>query len=367
MSRVIKRLLVDLADRSYPIYIGENIHSDSEYYRPHITGKQVMVVSNETVAPIYLDRTLEALQGFKVASVILPDGEEFKTLDILNRIYTSLLEKRFTRRCTLIALGGGVIGDMTGFAAATYQRGVPFIQVPTTLLSQVDSSVGGKTGVNHALGKNMIGAFYQPKAVLADTATLSTLDDRQLASGIAEVIKYGLIVDAAFFDWLEANMDALLARDPEALTYAIKCSCECKAKVVAADEKESGQRALLNLGHTFGHAIETGMGYGEWLHGEAVAVGMCMAADLSLRLGWIEQDEFDRTYSLVERAKLPTYPPANITPERFLELMAVDKKVLDGSLRLVLLHGIGKSLVTDEFDRNLLLETLSIYGRRSGN
>jgi 3-dehydroquinate synthase len=326
-------------------------------------GRQVMLVSNETVAPIYLQKTLETLSDYDVASVILPDGEEYKTLDILNRIYTSLLEHRFTRKCTLIALGGGVIGDMTGFAAATYQRGVPFIQVPTTLLSQVDSSVGGKTGVNHALGKNMIGAFYQPKAVLADTTTLNTLDDRQFSSGIAEVIKYGLIIDPLFFNWLEANMDALLGRDPEALAYAIEKSCQCKARVVASDEKESGQRALLNLGHTFGHAIETGMGYGEWLHGEAVATGMCMAADLSRRLGWISLEDFERASRLIERANLPTRPPAELSPERFLELMAVDKKVLDGSLRLVLLKGIGTSLVTDEFDQVMLLKTLSLYGR----
>jgi len=254
-NNAVKRLHVDLGDRSYPIYIGADLHTDPQYYLPHLVGNQVMVVSNETIAPLYLQPVVEALSGFDVASVILPDGEEYKTLDVLNKIYTSLLQHRFTRRCTLIALGGGVIGDMTGFAAATYQRGVPFIQVPTTLLSQVDSSVGGKTGVNHALGKNMIGAFYQPKAVLADTATLGTLDDRQLSSGIAEIIKYGLIVDAAFFVWLEHNIDALLSRDPGALAYAIERSCQCKAEVVAADERESGQRALLNLGHTFGHAM----------------------------------------------------------------------------------------------------------------
>jgi 3-dehydroquinate synthase len=322
-----------------------------------------MLVSNETIAPLYLQQVIEALSEFDVASVVLPDGEEFKTLDVLNRIYTSLLQHRFTRRCTLIALGGGVIGDMTGFAAATYQRGVPFIQVPTTLLAQVDSSVGGKTGVNHALGKNMIGAFYQPKAVLVDTSTLWTLDNRQLASGIAEVIKYGLIVDSDFFAWLEDNLDALLSRDPEALSYAIERSCQCKAAVVAADEKESGQRALLNLGHTFGHAIETGMGYGEWLHGEAVAAGMCMAADLSARLGWISEDDLTRIQRLIKRADLPSHPPHEVSPQRFLELMAVDKKVLDGSLRLVLLKAIGTSVVTDSFDQDKLMATLSRYGR----
>jgi 3-dehydroquinate synthase len=361
-TNAVKRLQVDLAERSYSIYIGAGIHADPEYYRPHLTGSQVMLVSNETIAPLYLQPVIDALSGFDVASVVLPDGEEYKTLDVLNRIYTSLLRHRFTRRCTLIALGGGVIGDMTGFAAATYQRGVPFIQVPTTLLSQVDSSVGGKTGVNHALGKNMIGAFYQPKTVLADTSTLATLDDRQFSSGIAEVIKYGLIVDADFFAWQEENMDAMLSRDPEALAYAIERSCQCKAEVVAADEKESGRRALLNLGHTFGHAIETGMGYGEWLHGEAVATGMCMAADLSSRLGWISERDLVRIQRLIQRAKLPLHPPLELSPERFLELMAVDKKVLDGSLRLVLLKAIGSSLVTDSFGQEPLMETLSRYG-----
>ena len=364
LNSTVKKLQVDLGERSYPIYIGSGIHADPQYYRPHIRGNQVMLVSNETIAPLYLEQVSEALSGYyDLASVILPDGEEYKTLDVLNQIYTSLLQRRFTRHCTLIALGGGVIGDMTGFAAATYQRGVPFIQVPTTLLSQVDSSVGGKTGVNHALGKNMIGAFYQPMAVLADTATLATLDDRQLSSGIAEIIKYGLITDADFFAWLENNMYAMLSREPDTLAYAIERSCRCKAEVVAADEKESGQRALLNLGHTFGHAIETGMGYGEWLHGEAVATGMCMAADLSCRLGWISQDDLTRTQQLIERARLPVHPPAELSPERFLELMAVDKKVLDGNLRLVLLKAIGAAVVTASFDQDKLLETLTRFGR----
>ncbi|RDH88308.1 MAG: 3-dehydroquinate synthase [endosymbiont of Seepiophila jonesi] len=358
MNAVVNRLEVDLGERRYPIYIGAGIHANADYYRPHISGTQVMVVTNETIAPLYLKNTLQALDGFEVASVILPDGEQFKTLEVLSRIYTALLEQRFTRKCTLIALGGGVIGDMTGFAAASYQRGVPFIQVPTTLLSQVDSSVGGKTGVNHPLGKNMIGAFYQPKAVLADITTLNTLDDRQLASGISEVIKYGLINDRPFFEWLEANMDALLAREPEALTYAIERSCQDKAEVVAADEKEAGQRALLNLGHTFGHAIETGMGYGEWLHGEAVAAGMCMAADLSHRLGWLEGKDLERTCRLIEQAGLPTDPPKALSSEQFMALMAVDKKVLDGKLRLVLLHGIGESVVSDDFDQKMLQESL---------
>jgi 3-dehydroquinate synthase len=359
----LKSLTVHLRERSYPIYIGAGLYADVSRYRKYISGKQVMVVTNDTIAPIYLPGTLEALAGYDIAAVTLPDGEKYKTLEVLDQIYSALLGRRFTRTCTLIALGGGVIGDMTGFAAATYQRGVPFIQVPTTLLSQVDSSVGGKTGVNHELGKNMIGAFYQPQAVFADTATLKTLDDRQLSSGIAEIIKYGLIVDAPFFAWLEVNMDALLARDPDALAFAIERSCQCKAKVVEADEKEAGQRALLNLGHTFGHAIETGMGYGKWLHGEAVATGMCMAAELSRRLGWISSNEFERTVQLIDRAGLPTVPPAMLSADRFIELMSVDKKIVDGKLRLVLLRGIGKSLVTDAFGNDQLQMTLAEYGR----
>ena len=362
MSQCNSTLKVDLGERSYPIYIGEQLHADAEYYQRHVPGKQVMVVTNETIAPLYLEATLSALSGFEVAHVILPDGEEFKTLDVLNRIYTALLERRFTRKCTLIALGGGVIGDMTGFAAATYQRGVDFIQVPTTLLSQVDSSVGGKTGVNHALGKNMIGAFHQPLAVLADTATLNTLDDRQLASGLAEVIKYGLIADEEFLGWLENQMGALKARDPIALASAIERSCQCKAEVVAADEREAGRRALLNLGHTFGHAIETGMGYGAWLHGEAVATGMCMAADLSQRLGWIDEAACRRACQIIELAGLPVVPPAELSAEQFMSLMSVDKKVLDGRLRLVLLKALGDACVTDEFDSAKLLETLQNYG-----
>ncbi|MEJ2454304.1 MAG: 3-dehydroquinate synthase [Candidatus Thiodiazotropha sp.] len=356
-------MTVDLGDRSYPIYIGEHLHSDAGFYAKHVPGRQVMVVTNETIAPLYLESTRSALTGFDVSHVILPDGEEYKTLEVLNQIYTALLERRFTRKCTLIALGGGVIGDMAGFAAATYQRGVDFIQVPTTLLSQVDSSVGGKTGVNHPLGKNMIGAFHQPLAVLADTATLNTLDDRQFASGLAEIIKYGLIAERDFFDWLEREMGGLVARDSALLATAIERSCRCKAAVVAADEREAGQRALLNLGHTFGHAIETGMGYGSWLHGEAVATGMCMAADLSNRLGWIGSEELARACQLIERAGLPTLPPVSLGVEQFLSLMAVDKKVLDGKLRLVLLNGIGSACVTDEFNLAKLHETLENYGR----
>jgi 3-dehydroquinate synthase len=358
MARAARTLNVDLGERAYPIMIGRGVLEDSASYRPYIRGSQVMVVSNETVAPLYLDSLQGALQDFRVATVVLPDGEQYKTLDYLDRIFTALLEARFDRRCTLIALGGGVVGDMTGFAAASYQRGVDFVQVPTTLLSQVDSSVGGKTGVNHALGKNMIGAFHQPRCVVADTATLDTLPDRELSAGLAEVIKYGLINDLEFFVWLEANMTDLVGRDPEALAYAIERSCADKAAVVEADEREAGQRALLNLGHTFGHAIETGMGYGSWLHGEAVGTGMCMAARLSQSLGWLDDASVSRIEALIAAAGLPTSPPSAVSAQRFLELMAVDKKVMDGQLRLVLLRGIGAAVVTADFDTAALREVL---------
>ncbi len=353
-----RTLTVDLGERSYPIYIGAGLLADPGFYRPHIRGRQVMVVSNETVAPLYLEAVRAALGDYQVAEVVLPDGEQYKSLAVLDQVYSALLEHRFDRGCTLLALGGGVVGDMTGFAAASYQRGVDFVQVPTTLLSQVDSSVGGKTGVNHPLGKNMIGAFHQPRCVIADTATLDTLPDRELAAGLAEVIKYGLISDAPFFDWLEQNMPALVARDPAALADAIERSCADKAAVVAADEREAGRRALLNLGHTFGHAIETGMGYGAWLHGEAVAAGMCMAAAMSVELGWLSPQQHVRITRLVSAAGLPVAPPAGMTAARFMELMAVDKKVLDGRLRLVLLRDIGNAVVTGDFDRGALERTL---------
>jgi len=353
-----RTLDVDLGSRSYPIHIGGGLLRDQTLLQRYVAARQVMVVTNETVAPLYLERVLEGLRDLDARSVILPDGENYKTLDVWNRIFDALLENRFNRSCTLMALGGGVIGDMAGFAAASYQRGVAYIQVPTTLLSQVDSSVGGKTGVNHRLGKNMIGAFYQPRCVIADTETLETLDDRQLASGIAEVVKYGLIHDREFFDWLETNVGKLKSRDPRIMAEAIERSCRNKAEVVAADEREAGQRALLNLGHTFGHAIETGMGYGEWLHGEAVAAGMCMAADLSERQGWLDMDSLRRIRAVISQAGLPTSPPAGLTAERFLELMAVDKKVLDGHLRLVLLRDIGHAVVTDAIDMQKLYATI---------
>lgn len=356
-------LEVDLGERSYPIYIGPGLIKDAGLFQRHISGRQVMVVTNETVAPLYLEQLRSTLSGFQLGTVILPDGEAHKNLAVWNRIFDALLAQRFDRRCTIVALGGGVIGDMAGFAAACYQRGVPFVQVPTTLLSQVDSSVGGKTGVNHPLGKNMIGAFYQPRCVIADTATLQTLEQRQLCAGIAEVIKYGLIDDPEFFVWLEQNIEALRLREAGALAYAIERSCRDKAQVVAADERESGQRALLNLGHTFGHAIETGVGYGEWLHGEAVGAGICMAADLSCRLGWLTEEDRGRIVRLVERAGLPAVPPATLSASRLRELMAVDKKVLDGCLRLVLLKGIGHAIVTDGYDQGVLDITLDTYGR----
>lgn len=352
-------LNVDLGQRSYPIYIGSGLLRDPELLTRHIPSGSAFVVSNETVGPLYLSQLERLLANHRTESILLPDGEEHKTLETVERIYTALLEGRFDRGTTLIALGGGVVGDIAGFAAASYQRGVHFIQVPTTLLAQVDSSVGGKTGVNHPLGKNMIGAFYQPRCVIVDIDTLNTLPDRELSAGVAEVIKYGLLGDAEFFEWLETNLDRILARDPAATSYAILRSCQNKARIVAADEREEGQRALLNLGHTFGHAIETGIGYGAWLHGEAVGCGMVMATELSARLGWVKRDTVDRVRSLVARARLPVEPPEELHPDRFLELMAVDKKVVDGTLRLVLLKGIGQAIVTSEFDQAALRDTLA--------
>lgn len=353
----MRQLSVDLGERSYPIYVGENLFRTVDL-QSLIKGKQVMIVTNETIAPLYLDDLKRQLPELQVDEVILPDGESFKTLEHLNSIFDALLRMRHNRTTTLIALGGGVVGDMTGFAAASYQRGVDFIQIPTTLLSQVDSSVGGKTGVNHPLGKNMIGAFYQPKAVLADTSILRSLPPRELAAGLAEVIKYGLIYDESFLQWIEANIDALNDLDPSALAEAIFRSCQIKAEVVAQDEREGGIRAILNLGHTFGHAIETDQGYGTWLHGEAVGAGTQMAADLSHRIGWLSQSDLDRVRAILKAAHLPTEPPANMTPQRFLELMSVDKKVLDGRIRLVLLKRLGEATVTDSFESRLLQATL---------
>ncbi|MGB8516498.1 MAG: 3-dehydroquinate synthase [Gallionella sp.] len=354
-----QKITVALKERSYDIHIEAGLLSQAELLSSHIPRKRAAIVSNTTVAPLYMAKLLATLESLGISSteVILPDGEIYKTGETLNLIYDALLKNRCERSTPLIALGGGVIGDMTGYAAATYLRGVPFIQIPTTLLSQVDSSVGGKTGINHPLGKNMIGAFYQPQLVLADIDTLNTLPDKELSAGLAEVIKYGLIRDLPFLEWLENNMPKLLARDAAALQYAITRSCENKAEVVGADERESGERALLNLGHTFGHAIESGMGYGAWLHGEAVAAGTIMAADLSCRLGWITQSDVVRVRELFKRANLPVVAP-NIGRERYMELMGLDKKVESGKLRFVLLKQLGQAVLTSDVPLSALQATL---------
>ncbi len=356
----MQTLTVGLAERSYPIHIGAGLLGRHDLLLPWLPHKRAAVISNTTVAPLYLESLLGALgnHGVGAVPIILPDGEKYKNAETLGLIYDALLRERCERNTPLIALGGGVIGDMTGYAAATYLRGVPFIQIPTTLLAQVDSSVGGKTGINHPLGKNMIGAFYQPLVVLADIATLDTLPDQELRAGIAEIIKYGMIRDLPFFEWLEQNMERLLARDAAALQYAIARSCQNKAEVVGADERESGERALLNLGHTFGHAIETGMGYGAWLHGEAVAAGTLMATDLSRRLGWISEQDAARTRRLFERAGLPVIAP-DLSAEKYLQLMGLDKKVVGGKIRFVLLEAIGRASVTGDVPEELLRQTLA--------
>ncbi|HQT34411.1 MAG: 3-dehydroquinate synthase [Thiobacillus sp.] len=356
----MQTLTVDLGDRSYPIHIGAGLLNQAELILPHLAQKRVMVVTNTTVAPLYLARLTATLASGGVAAthVILPDGEAYKNWETLNLIFDALLTQRAERKTTLIALGGGVIGDMTGFAAASYQRGVPFIQIPTTLLSQVDSSVGGKTGINHPLGKNMIGAFYQPKLVLADTDTLKTLPARELSAGLAEVIKYGLIWDVEFLAWLEANMDKLRALDPAAITHAIHRSCEIKAQVVGQDEREGGIRAILNLGHTFGHAIETGMGYGNWLHGEAVAAGMVMAAQTSQRMGWISEADVARTRALIRAAGLPDVAP-DLGVDTYLEYMGHDKKVEGGKMRFVLLKKLGEAVITGDVPADVLTGVLT--------
>lgn len=367
----MKKIIVELGDRSYPIYAGIDLLSKGNLLLENIRSKQIMIVSNTTIAPLYLETVMQALQGMalqgsaaeglEINSVILPDGEQYKTLDAVNDIITALLDKRYGRNSCLVALGGGVVGDITGFAAACYQRGIDYIQIPTTVLAQVDSSVGGKTGVNHAAGKNMIGAFHQPRAVIADIAVLDTLSDREVSAGLAEVVKYGLIRDKKFFDWLEKNVEQLLNREAEALAYIIEQSCRNKAEVVAEDERESGLRAILNFGHTFGHAIETGLGYGKWLHGEAIAVGMLMAADLSHRLGWITEEVIERIKQMLVKLNLPIALPDDLNPKNMRELMSVDKKAKDGVLFLVLLKGIGEAVVTDEFDEDLLMETLQHF------
>ncbi len=349
-------LHVSLGERSYPILIGESLLADTATLASFLPAPRVALVTNDTLYPLYGEALAAALRqhGVHVLPICLPDGEQFKDWPALNQIFDALLEHACDRKTTLIALGGGVIGDITGFAAATYQRGVPLIQIPTTLLAQVDSSVGGKTAINHPRGKNMIGAFYQPQAVIADTATLTTLPPRELAAGLAEVIKYGLIRDLPFFEWLETNIDALNARDPAAMAFAIQRSCENKAAVVAADEREeTGVRALLNLGHTFGHAIESGMGYGKWLHGEAVAAGMVVAARLSQSMGLLRADDVGRVVSVLERAHLPVSIP-DLGAGRYLELMGHDKKVEGGKLRFILMREMGKAFLTADVAQDVL-------------
>ena len=354
----MKTLTVDLGSRSYPIHIGTGLLKQIDIIKPYIQGKTTVTVSNTTVAPLYLKQAHQLITNKSNTDIILSDGEGYKNLKVLEQIYTEMLEAHCDRKTTLLALGGGVVGDISGFAAASYQRGINFIQIPTTLLSMVDSSVGGKTGINHPLGKNMIGAFHQPQCVIIDTETLNTLDDRQLSAGIAEVIKYGYINDIAFIHWLDENMDKLLKRDPETLAYAIYRSCKHKAKIVAADEKEAGQRALLNLGHTFGHAIETGMGYGKWLHGEAISAGMVMAAELSKLHGWISDSDVESIRALLKKANLPVDPPSEISATQFKQLMYIDKKVQDGILHLVLIKSLGESFISSDFDKQALQSIL---------
>lgn len=354
----MKTLYVPLGERTYPIHIGPGLLDHGDLITPHVPGRQVLIVSNEVVAPLYLERLRATFVGKEVETVLLPDGEAYKTMESALAVFDVLLARRFSRTCCVVALGGGVIGDLAGFVAACYQRGVAFVQIPTTLLAQVDSSVGGKTAVNHPRGKNMIGAFHQPRCVVADTDTLGTLPDREFCAGLAEVLKYGLIRDAEFFFWLEANLERLLAREGAALTYAIERSCRNKAEVVAEDETESGVRATLNLGHTFGHAIETGTGYGAYLHGEAVAIGMRLAAELSHRLGWLTEEQVARIVAGLRRARLPVDPPAVLGPEEFLRHMAVDKKNRDGELRLILLEDLGKATLPVGVAPELLRATL---------
>lgn len=360
METINLQFIQEVNNPGYPIYIGASLLlSEQDLLRRHVAGNQVLIVTNTTVAPLYLDVIKEIFHDLQCDTLILPDGEQYKTLSTLEKIFDTLLEKCHNRTTTLIALGGGVVGDITGFAAASYQRGVAFLQVPTTLLAQVDSSVGGKTAVNHPKGKNMIGAFHQPKCVLIDTDTLKTLPARELSAGLAEVIKYGLIRDLEFFNWLENHIEKLLALDPVSITCAIKKSCQNKAEIVAEDEQEKGVRALLNLGHTFGHAIETSQGYGKILHGEAVAIGMHMAADLSMSMQWLSKADASRVGNILRKADLPVYPPESITPDEFLAAMAVDKKTLNKEIRLVLLKEIGEAVISTGFSQQLLRKTLA--------
>ena len=354
----MKKINIQFDERSYPIYIGEGLISNYELISQHILGKKVAIITNETVADIYLKTLMDTVSSHKeLISIILPDGESYKSKDSLDSIYAQLLENKADREITLIALGGGVIGDITGFAAATYMRGVNFIQIPTTLLSQVDSSVGGKTGINHPLGKNMIGAFYQPKCVISDMNVLKTLPGRELSAGLAEVIKYGLIRDNKFFEWLESHIQYLMEMNPKYLIEAVQRSCENKAAVVEADEFESGIRAILNLGHTFGHAIEVAQGYGNWLHGEAVGAGMVMAAKLSQSMGWLADKDVGRIVALIKKAGLPTEPP-KISVKKYMELMMLDKKTKDGQINLVLQKSIGDAVLTNQYDPKKLHQIL---------
>ena len=351
---------VALGERSYAIEVGTGLIDDPARYAQHLAGRRAALVTSSVIAPIFLDRVAKALRsaGAEVVEVILPDGEEYKTWPTLNLVFDALLAAHCDRQTTIVALGGGVVGDLAGFAAAIYQRGVPFIQVPTTLLAQVDSSVGGKTAINHPLGKNMVGAFHQPKAVIADVATLETLPMRELRAGLAEVIKHGVIRDPEFFTWIEANIERLIARDAEALMHAVVRSCQIKAEVVGADERESGVRAILNFGHTFGHAIESGLGYGQWVHGEAVAAGMVMAADLSARAGMLSKAESERIRSLIARAGLPVAGPPSLAPDRYLDLMAIDKKASRGKIRFILLERPGFAVLRGDLPEMMIRETL---------
>lgn len=353
-----RTLTVDLGDRSYPIYIGDGLLGQSQLAGQHVKAGQVLIVTNETVAPYYLEKVKNMFGGYNCAVVVLQDGESYKSLETLNQIFDKLLLEKHSRTTTLVALGGGVIGDMTGFAAACYQRGVAFMQIPTTLLAQVDSSVGGKTGVNHPLGKNMIGAFHQPTCVIIDVNTLQTLPDREYRSGIAEIIKYGLINDPVFFEWLFLNMDKLLGRDAEALIHAVEVSCSNKARIVSEDETEAGVRALLNFGHTFGHAIESWQEYKGFLHGEAIAIGSVIAAELSCRLGFLSDSDNKRVRDIFVRAGLPVLPPGDMSASTFIEFMQRDKKVIDGRLRLILLKAIGNAVISEDASLEQIAEAI---------
>jgi len=360
VSLLMHTLHVDLGERSYPLYIGRGLFSDSQLLAQHVAGSQVVIISNDTVAPLYVERVKYALGERKlITEVVLPDGEHFKTLDTLETIFDQVMAANHNRTTSFIAVGGGVVGDMAGFAASCYQRGVNFIQIPTTLLAQVDSSVGGKTAVNHPLGKNMIGAFYQPVAVFIDLDTLQSLPEREVAAGLAEVLKYGLICDLPFYEWLCLHMPNLLAREEAALAEAIERSCAIKARVVAADEHEGGLRAILNLGHTFGHAIETAQGYGNWLHGEAIATGILLAMQLSARRGWLEPEDVETYRNLLLSMRLPVQAPSDMTPQDFLQIMGRDKKVVDGRMRLILLRSVGEACISDDVGQDELLSFLT--------